>query len=326
MDAPRSRHKPPVPAAPIQSVVAERATLAALACGEDVRGEQLGPGPSASPGTAATPAGPDPRQVRSVVDAVLVAGEGKPPVSPDAVLDAVELAAWRLLKPDYRDPRTTMEWHALVRAAAYAIGVCACWCVFREQNDVRGADAFLRHIRLARYRPRWLREEAERPGGSEPESVLREAAFIVLRGSDATAPENPIAAWERAPEPGALQGYLRAGVIRAARNIIRDRQQTDDMRRKFEEQFPEEPHKTAGPRWVGADEVGLSAEAGPEALDEVALNTELASLPARTERVLRLYGDGWTQGEIARDLGITQGRVSQILKAAFGELRRRRSA
>lgn len=52
-----------------------------------------------------------------------------------------------------------------------------------------------------------------------------------------------------------------------------------------------------------------------------------SELPDRQRRAVRLvYVDGFTQREAASRMGVTEGRVSQILKQALGTLRERMGA
>lgn len=82
---------------------------------------------------------------------------------------------------------------------------------------------------------------------------------------------------------------------------------------------------------TGSDE-GLSwgdmlpDQSGPEdgdLLGSLAVGPLLSALPARDQRILALrYYGGWTQQQIAQDIGVTQMQVSRLLTQALARLRR----
>lgn len=64
--------------------------------------------------------------------------------------------------------------------------------------------------------------------------------------------------------------------------------------------------------------------AGSEAIDHLA--TALAGLRPRQRRILRMWSEGWSVGEIAAELGLPAARVSDLKYKAISSLRSRLSA
>ena len=71
------------------------------------------------------------------------------------------------------------------------------------------------------------------------------------------------------------------------------------------------------------DQIGDSSNTDEHWLEQIALEEAIGRLTQREKRILALrFCAGWTQMEVAKEIGISQAQVSRLEKAAIGQIKK----
>ena len=71
------------------------------------------------------------------------------------------------------------------------------------------------------------------------------------------------------------------------------------------------------------DQIGDSRNTDEHWLEQIALEEAIGRLTQREKRILALrFCAGWTQMEVAKEIGISQAQVSRLEKAAIGQIKK----
>lgn len=197
------------------------------------------------------------------------------------------------------------------------------------------------------------------PSGVDREALMGAGMVGLLQAFHGYDPERgvPFETYARIRVRGALQDELRSldhltrhqrrrakSVSECRTQLEREGRQIDDdaiakLANVSVDEVRESARYSSAPQSVDPMELGLQATATPwqEAVDQESflikrqrldmLEKALGKLPEREQQIMSMYyEDGLTLLEIGEIMGVTQSRVSQIIKQVRGRLKKRLAA